>query len=128
MGHCERVAIAIPVLVMVLRAGVVQAAEPVAYSASSVEQGAALFKLYCTQCHGADGRAQVDVIADATDLTEPELYRNGTGVADIYRSINEGAGVAMPAWGSQLRDPEDVWHLVNFVQSLWPEGQRPAVE
>ena len=86
-----------------------------------------LYLRLCTECHGADGRAQMDVIANATDLTEPALYLNGSGVEEIYRSIDEGAGVAMPAWGAQLKGGEEVWQLVNFVRSLWPQEQRPAV-
>jgi mono/diheme cytochrome c family protein len=83
-----------------------------------------LYKLHCTTCHGPDGKAQIDVIADATDLTEPDLYRNGSTPEDMHRSIEQGAGVAMPAWGPQLRNPDDLWHLVNFVRSLWPADRQ----
>jgi len=38
----------------------------------SVQAGAQLYLHYCTACHGKDGRALMDVISDATDLTEPE--------------------------------------------------------
>jgi mono/diheme cytochrome c family protein len=55
------------------------------------------------------------------------LYLNGTGVEDVYRSIDEGAGVAMPAWGPQLKGSDEIWQLVNFVRSLWPQEQRPSV-
>lgn len=96
-------------------------------TAESIARGRTLFQFHCTQCHGADGRAQVDVIANATDLTEPALYLNGSSAADIYRSIHDGAGVAMPAWGAQLGGSTPVWDLVNFVRSLWPEDRRPAV-
>ncbi len=57
----------------------VQASNPVAYDAASIAQGAQLYQQFCTQCHGKDGRAQMDVISDATDLTFPEDYYNGKG-------------------------------------------------
>jgi mono/diheme cytochrome c family protein len=93
-------------------------------SEASIARGAELYKLHCTTCHGPDGKAQIDVIADATDLTEPDLYRNGSTPEDMHRSIEQGAGVAMPAWGPQLRNPDDLWHLVNFVRSLWPADRQ----
>jgi mono/diheme cytochrome c family protein len=114
-------------VVLVTAAGPARAAGPAPNTAASIEAGRVLFARYCTECHGADGRARVDVIANATDLTEPELYLNGTGIEDVFRSIDEGAGVAMPAWGAQLGSSEEVWQLVNFVRSLWPQEQRPAV-
>ena len=86
---------------------------------ASVAQGAQLFQLYCTECHGRDGRAQMDVISDATDLTDPEAYYSGSTREDIYTSIDKGAGVAMPAWGAQLGGDENIWSLVDFIQSLW---------
>jgi mono/diheme cytochrome c family protein len=52
------------------------------------------------------------------------LYRNGTTAEDMHRSIEQGAGVAMPAWGPQLQNGDDLWHLVNFVRSLWPADRQ----
>jgi len=100
--------------------------ERVAYGEESVARGRVLYQLHCTECHGTDGRARIDVIANATDLTEPDLYLGGSTPEDIHRSIHDGAGVAMPAWRDQLGSGEDVWHLVNFVLSLWPEERRPS--
>jgi hypothetical protein len=33
----------------------------------------------------------------------------------------------MPAFKSQLDSETDIWNLVNFIRSLWPESVRPAV-
>ena len=104
-----------------------QAENPVPYTDESVAQGAQLFQQYCTECHGKDGRALMDVISDATDLTDPEAYYNGSTQNDMFRSINEGAGVGMPPWSFQLKDERDMWHLVNFIRSLWTPEQRSAM-
>lgn len=96
----------------------------VPYGADSVAKGKALFLANCTACHGSDGRSRVDVISDATDLTEPELYRNGKTDAEIERSIREGVGV-MPAWGPIFNSNESIGHLRNFIKNLWPANQRP---
>jgi mono/diheme cytochrome c family protein len=89
--------------------------------AAAVERGAQLYQHHCTECHGQDGRAQVDVISDATDLTYPADYFNGSTDQDIYNSIANGAGVAMPAWLSVVGGEDAVWDLVYYVKSLWVE-------
>ena len=76
---------------------------------------------YCTECHGRDGRAQMDVISDATDLTLPAYYYSGSSDEDIFNSIANGAGVAMPAWRAQLGSDAAVWDLVYYIKTLWAE-------
>ena len=34
----------------------------------------------------------------------------------------------MPAFHSQIRQEEDLWHLVNFIRNLWPESTRPPLQ
>lgn len=96
----------------------------VPYSESSVARGRALYLSNCTQCHGHNGKAQIDVISNATDLTEPALYRSGTSDADITRSIRDGVRGVMPAWGGVLKG-DDIGHLVNYTKSLWPADRKP---
>ena len=100
-------------------AGVPAAGAPVASSPESIARGKALYMQYCTSCHGKDGRALVDVISDATDLTDPEAYYSGTSDREIFTSIRDGAGVSMPPWSFQIKDDKDIWNLVNYVRSLW---------
>ena len=96
-------------------------ANPVPADDESVARGAQLYLQYCTECHGRDGRAQMDVISDATDLTDPEAYYSGSSEQEIFNSIANGAGVAMPAWRSQLGSDDAIWDLVNFIRSLQGE-------
>lgn len=96
-----------------------QDAPPV--DAASIERGAQLFQQHCTACHGHDGRAQVDVIADATDLTAPAYYYNGSTDQELFTSIADGAGVAMPGWRGPLGGDAPVWDLVYFVKTLWAQ-------
>jgi mono/diheme cytochrome c family protein len=100
---------------------------PVANTKKSIGQGRNLFVRSCAACHGPDGKAEVDVVADATDLTSPKLYKSGTSEGEIFRSIRDGAGETMPPFKTQITKEEDIWHLVNFIRSLWPESVRPAV-
>ena len=101
---------------------------PIPFSKESIARGRAVFARNCTACHGADGKSEVDVVANATDLTEPKLWRSGTAEGEVFRSIRDGAGDTMPSFKSQLQKEEDLWHLVNFIRSLWPESMRPKLQ
>jgi len=105
-----------------------QLKNPVPYSKASLARGRILFIRECTECHGNDGKSQVDVIANATDLTQPKLWTSGTTPGEIFRSIRDGAGDSMPPFKDELEDEDDVWHLVNFMQSLWPAAMRPKLQ
>src|SRR5215468_9044210 len=98
---------------------------PLPFTKKSINRGRTLFLGSCTACHGMDGKAQVDVVADATDLTSPRLWRNGTTEGEIFKSIREGAGTGMPPFKFQIHQDEDLWNLVNYIRSLWPESMRP---
>jgi mono/diheme cytochrome c family protein len=101
---------------------------PVPFSKASIARGKILYASECTECHGADGKSLVDVIADATDLTKPELWKSGTSEGEVFRSIRDGAGDAMPPFADKVSKEEDLWHMVNFVRSLWPDSARPKFE
>jgi len=100
----------------------------VLFNKESISRGRALFARNCTACHGNDGKSEVDVVANATDLTEPKLWRSGTAEGEVFRSIRDGAGDTMPPFKSQFQKEEDMWHLVNFIRSLWPESMRPKLQ
>jgi mono/diheme cytochrome c family protein len=100
---------------------------PIPFTKKSIAEGRSVYMRNCTSCHGADGKATEDVVANATDLTSPKLWRNGTSDGEIFRDIRDGAG-EMPAFKSQIHQEDDLWNLVNFVHSLWPESMRPALQ
>jgi len=104
-----------------------KAVNPVPFTEASIERGRVQYKRRCTECHGLDGKGQMDLIADATDLTAPDLWYNGTEEWQVFRSIREGAGESMPPYKFYFPNDRDIWDLVNYVLSLWPEGRRPAL-
>lgn len=101
---------------------------PIPYTRKSITQGKVTFARYCTGCHGADAKATVDVMGDASDLTAPKTWKNGHTEGEIFRSIRDGENASMPAFKNQLHQESDIWDLVNFIQSLWPESMRPAIK
>lgn len=100
---------------------------PIPFSKKSIGRGRMIFKRMCTECHGPDGKGQMDVIADASDLTVPKRYYSGSTVGEMYSSIRNGAGTNMPPFAEQLKKEDDMWHLVNFIQSLWPDKLQPEL-
>ena len=100
---------------------------PVAYAKKSIDRGRVIFLQNCTMCHGENGKAEGSLVADATDLTSPKHYKSGSSEGEIFHSIRDGAGDQMPAFKSQLDSETDIWNLVNFIRSLWPESMRPTV-
>ena len=100
---------------------------PIPYTKKSIAAGKVVFARNCTTCHGPDGKAEVDVVANATDLTSPKAYKSGTTEGEIFRSIRDGAGEAMPPFETQL-SADEMWNLVNFIRSLWPEEMRPQLQ
>ena len=100
---------------------------PTPYSKTSIEKGKRLFLQNCTGCHGDDGKAELAVIAEATNLTEPKGYKDGTTEGELFRNIRDGAGSQMPPFKDTLNE-QQTWDLVNFVRSLWPDSMRPAMQ
>lgn len=95
---------------------------PVPSTSESIARGKRLYSAHgCANCHGTDGKALIEVVANATDLTDPAVWKNGTSEGLIFRSIRDGAGLAMPPFKTEVTAQEDLWHLVNFVRSLWPK-------
>lgn len=101
---------------------------PVAYTKKSIDFGKLLYIRMCAGCHGPDGKAITDVMGDATDLTDPEDWLSGTTPGEIFRSTRDGAGGSMPGYMFEVAKEEDLWHLVNFMLSLWPESKRPPLQ
>jgi mono/diheme cytochrome c family protein len=94
---------------------------PVSSTSDSIARGKRLYQTHgCANCHGADGKALIEVVANATDLTDPSVWKNGTSEGLVFRSIRDGAGLAMPPFKTEVDSQDDLWHLVNFVRSLWP--------
>lgn len=100
---------------------------PVPFTKKSIAQGRDTFLRNCVGCHGDDGKALIDVVANATDLTDPKAYRDGTTDGEIFRSIRDGAGASMPSFKSEIERDQDMWNLVNFIHSLWPADVQPQL-
>ena len=103
------------------------------YDADSVARGREIFlspgAANCAACHGEGGKGDgpsAKAFRDdwgypiaPRDLTTG-VYRAGGAPEDLYRSIDTGInGTPMGCFGGAL-EPEQIWDLVHFVQSLGP--------
>lgn len=100
---------------------------PIPVTEASIARGRTLYLRRCQTCHGYDGRALENIDFEATDLTTPSRWRFGTREGDIFRTTHDGAAEEMPPFRSQMTD-EEIWHVVNYVRSLWPEEERAKVD
>ena len=103
----------------------IPAMNPVPYSSPSIAKGKNTFVRLCAECHDDDGKALAQTLAPATDLTDPSRWKSGTSDAHLFRSIRDGAGAAMPVFGSQLSS-DDMWNIVNFIRSIGPALSQPS--
>jgi len=103
---------------------------PLAYTTKSIARGKQFYLLHCVECHDQDGRGlnRRDFNGTPpTDLTNPDDWAHGTSAEAVFSSIRNGTKNDMPAFKDKLKD-EQIWHVVNFVRSFWPESKRPKVE
>jgi mono/diheme cytochrome c family protein len=56
-----------------------------------------------------------------TDLSDPATFYYGTSEEELFNSIADGTGAAMPGWRASLDNDEAIWDLVNYIRSFWSE-------
>jgi mono/diheme cytochrome c family protein len=90
---------------------------PVPRTRESVARGEALYRIYCTPCHGPTGKGDGPVtprFIPPPDLTGPVIQGRSDGHMAAY--IGYG-GALMPAYGEALALGER-WDLVNYLRAL----------
>ena len=105
---------------------------PVRADAKSVAEGAHLFGIYCTPCHGksgtGDGLVGEKLLMKPWDLTSgsqmhswnPKEYPDGY----IWGYMTLG-GAVMPSYANDLSATER-WHVVNYMREVLQKGQSTA--
>ncbi|HIM95230.1 MAG TPA: cytochrome c [Gammaproteobacteria bacterium] len=90
---------------------------PVSANMHSVNQGEQIFQKNCISCHGKSARGDGPLAKTLTP--KPTNLRMMSGMhadGDFAWKISNGRG-AMPAWKEMLKQ-EQIWHVVNYIQSL----------
>jgi putative copper resistance protein D len=92
----------------------------VPYTATSIVQGAGLYRAHCQGCHGpsgyGDGPAGVGLPRRPADLTARHAADHTAG--DLFWWIGHGIpGSGMPGFADRL-STEERWDVINFVRAL----------
>ncbi len=90
---------------------------PVVLTERSIGNGKTLFRIYCTPCHGPQGKGDGPVAGKLTappDLRSDDVKKRADGF--LYATIRNG-GVIMPGYRHAL-SPRERWDLVNYVRHL----------
>ncbi|HEX6997464.1 MAG TPA: cytochrome c [Gammaproteobacteria bacterium] len=92
-------------------------------------QGEALYKVYCTQCHGLEGNGRgvntPDMAVQPRNHTDRGEMSARTD-EDLFKAIQGGGkavnkSVLMPAWGGNL-DEAEIRDLVAYLRELCCEN------
>jgi copper transport protein len=104
---------------------------PVPPNRASIEEGQAIYRVQCVNCHGPNGRGDGPVgltlqppPADLYAHTQPGVHPDGT----LYEWISFGFGESsvMPQFENILTE-EERWHVVNYIRTFSrpPEQEGP---
>ncbi|QPJ66857.1 MAG: c-type cytochrome [Candidatus Nitrohelix vancouverensis] len=105
--------------------------QPAPFTLASVERGKDLFIKNCSACHGIKGRGDgastykiVDLETNALwprNLSQSWTFRRGSSRTDIFKTIRTGlSGTAMPRFSDRIFNDEQIWDIVNYVETLSP--------
>ncbi|MCS6985124.1 MAG: cytochrome c [Leptospiraceae bacterium] len=90
------------------------------------KRGARLYQIYCSPCHGAQGRADGFVkpfMPSILPLAGKEANANKLSVGEIYHIATVGRGT-MLGYGSQIRE-RDRWAIAQFIKQELQEQTSP---
>jgi mono/diheme cytochrome c family protein len=99
---------------------------PVPSDSKSISEGKNIFAELCARCHGdqalGDGPDSSGLSVKPTNL---KAMSGGHPDGDFAWKIKNGRG-EMPGWEDDL-EKKEVWHLVNYIQSLkeHPQAKEP---
>jgi len=96
---------------------------PTGFAANSIAQGAALFPVHCSGCHGAVGRGDgpdaKSLPIPPADLTAAHLWYHSDG--ELFWWLSHGmtaprGGLAMPGFADSLSEDER-WALIDYLHA-----------
>ena len=89
---------------------------PLPASAEVLAEGAELYRIYCTSCHGVDGSGGgrlVEFFDRTGDLADPDVQESADG--ELYNTVREG-GFTMPAFANTLSVNER-WAVIHHIRT-----------
>ena len=96
---------------------------PVKATEQSIQSGAASYQIYCTPCHGPQGKGDgimVGKVVPSSNLHTDRMKNQKDGY--LYATIRSG-GFIMPPYQHALSTQER-WDIVNYVRQLQQDLQQ----
>jgi len=99
------------------------------YDTTALADGQRLFSTHCAECHGENAQGHPQWRKTGPDGKYPPPPLNGSGHAwhhsrvVLHNVIKNGSPPGqgnMPAWEGKLTD-QQIEHVIDFFQSLWPD-------
>lgn len=94
------------------------AKNPVKADSESIAAGKTLWNKHCKSCHGAkglgDGPKSKELDTPAGDFSTD---LKGQTDGELFHKIKEGRD-DMPSFKKKITDDEEIWQIVNFVNTL----------
>ena len=119
-GYCCRVNLRVAFLVACGVAHAQTTDNPLVRDPQVVTGGYAVFRIYCSPCHGIHAQG-----GRGPDLTRG-IYHSGEKDSDLFRTISDGlSGTEMTGFGSDMSDT-DIWRIVAYIRSV-TKHEAPAV-
>ncbi len=117
---------------------IVKVPEPPVFSLKSLEEGRQLFLENCSGCHGfegrSDGEASDRIVSISSgdiwprNLTKAWTFRRGAKRKELFLTLRTGLyGSAMPRFSKRLLKDDQIWSIVDYVQTLSPP-RKPKVD
>jgi len=100
----------------------IELSNPVASDAQSLERGKEQYRIFCSSCHGDQGKGDGHLHTSGLFPPKPtslvEAYVQGKPDGEIYYVISKGsvAGLMGPHESQIL--PADRWAIINYVRAL----------
>ena len=89
-------------------------------SAEDIDVARAMFRIYCSPCHGIGARG-----GRGPDLTLG-VYNAGETDHDLYEVVADGVpGSEMPGYGERMNS-DSIWRMVAYVRSVAKPDTTPA--
>ena len=97
--------------------------------------GKAVYEKICAMCHGPTGKGDGPTAAVLNPKPRNHTdgqYMNVLKDDYLFKIIKDGGASVgkaqlMPAWGSQIKDP-DIWNVIAYIRTLAVPPYKPASE
>jgi DMSO reductase family type II enzyme heme b subunit len=110
---------------------------PASFNLESLATGKKLFLQNCSGCHGVKGRSDgasthkiVDIDSNAIwprNLSKPWTFRRGNSRKQLFLTLRTGfSTTSMPRFSTRIFTDQQVWDIVNYVQTLSPPKKPPV--